>query len=256
MNNILKLIKSPIIIIGMHRSGTSFLTKALASNGCFMGYDLSPNNESFFFQKQNIEIFKKNNSSWDNPQQKFNMFYDIDLQFKEFTNRYLRNNNKLLFKFVIKKNKWGWKDPRNTYTLPYWLKLFPNAKVIHIYRNGLDVAISLYNRNKKENPNSTFYSKPLKNIKSGLVLWERYTQKAFTFKDELKNNYIDIKFEKLIQNDKKEVAKILKLTNTDISEYIKKNADTSRTKRYTDERFNELYSYGKTNNLLKKLLYV
>lgn len=33
---------------------------------------------------------------------------------------------------------WGWKDPRNTFTLPFWLKLFPQAKVIHISRHGVD----------------------------------------------------------------------------------------------------------------------
>jgi hypothetical protein len=38
---------------------------------------------------------------------------------------------------------WGWKDPRNTFLLPIWLEIFPNAKIIHIYRNGLDIAKSL-----------------------------------------------------------------------------------------------------------------
>jgi hypothetical protein len=38
---------------------------------------------------------------------------------------------------------WGWKDPRSTFTLPLWLCLFPNAKIINIKRHGVDVAQSL-----------------------------------------------------------------------------------------------------------------
>lgn len=41
---------------------------------------------------------------------------------------------------------WGWKDPRNTITLPIWLELFPNAKILHIRRHGVDVAQSLRKR--------------------------------------------------------------------------------------------------------------
>ena len=25
---------------------------------------------------------------------------------------------------------WGWKDPRNSITLPLWLRLYPEAKII------------------------------------------------------------------------------------------------------------------------------
>jgi hypothetical protein len=41
---------------------------------------------------------------------------------------------------------WGWKDPRNTYTLPCWLDVFPDAKVLYIERHGVDVASSLVAR--------------------------------------------------------------------------------------------------------------
>ncbi|MBW1793701.1 MAG: sulfotransferase [Deltaproteobacteria bacterium] len=44
---------------------------------------------------------------------------------------------------------WGWKDPRTTLTLPLWLKLFPKARIIHVIRNGIDSALSLWRRCKK-----------------------------------------------------------------------------------------------------------
>jgi len=44
---------------------------------------------------------------------------------------------------------WGWKDPRNTFTIDIWIEVFPNAKLIHIYRNPIDVAESLRKRTLK-----------------------------------------------------------------------------------------------------------
>jgi hypothetical protein len=43
---------------------------------------------------------------------------------------------------------WGWKDPRNIFLLPLWLDIFPDAKIIHVFRNGVDVAYSLAQREK------------------------------------------------------------------------------------------------------------
>jgi hypothetical protein len=41
---------------------------------------------------------------------------------------------------------WGWKDPRNSLTLPYWLRLFPTARVIHVRREPAAVVESLHRR--------------------------------------------------------------------------------------------------------------
>ena len=41
----------PIIITGMHRSGTSLLSEILMKQGVFMGSKLDSNSESVFFQR-------------------------------------------------------------------------------------------------------------------------------------------------------------------------------------------------------------
>ena len=58
---------------------------------------------------------------------------------------------------------WGWKDPRNSLTLPFWLDLIPNLKVVLCLRNPLEVTKSLSARN--------FSSIPF-----GLQLWLTYNQ--------------------------------------------------------------------------------
>ena len=38
---------------------------------------------------------------------------------------------------------WGWKDPRNSLTLPFWRHLLPDMRVVVCLRNPLEVAASL-----------------------------------------------------------------------------------------------------------------
>ena len=56
----------PIIVLGMHRSGTTMLVKVLQSAGVFMGKQLSGNYESRVFQDANRQIFDYFNASWMN----------------------------------------------------------------------------------------------------------------------------------------------------------------------------------------------
>ena len=59
---------------------------------------------------------------------------------------------------------WGWKDPRNSLTLPFWQELLPNLKTLIIVRNPLEVAYSMRERN------GTSYA-------FGLRLWEIYNRR-------------------------------------------------------------------------------
>ena len=43
-------------------------------------------------------------------------------------------------------NSWGWKDPRNSLTIPFWRRLIPDLKVVVCVRNPLEVACSLFER--------------------------------------------------------------------------------------------------------------
>jgi len=131
------------------------IAKMLSDLGLFIGRDLEDNNEATFFLKRNNKILDICNATWYNVN-----FVDVLLNHssirKQITN-YLRDDlgsfQALSFlgpKYFLKYRSalkldlaWGWKDPRNTLLLPLWLDIFPDAKVIHIYRNGIDVANSV-----------------------------------------------------------------------------------------------------------------
>jgi hypothetical protein len=145
----------------MHRSGTTMLCSMLEQLGLFVGEEKDNNNESFFFLRINDWLLKQSGASWDYPGNFSVMLKEqrvlevgrsyIDSMLRtKFLVSYLGTSN---FKRYGSLDKlpfvWGWKDPRNTFTLPFWLGLFPEAKIIHVYRNGIDVAKSLQARELK-----------------------------------------------------------------------------------------------------------
>jgi hypothetical protein len=58
---------SPLIVIGMHRSGTSLVTQILARAGVFLGSDRNSHDESYFFRGLNDLVFRAAHAEWDWP---------------------------------------------------------------------------------------------------------------------------------------------------------------------------------------------
>ena len=58
---------SPVIVIGMHRSGTTLLTKLLEASGVHWGDDTDEYNEDVRFQALDEEIFRKGHARGDDP---------------------------------------------------------------------------------------------------------------------------------------------------------------------------------------------
>src|SRR5438105_4656719 len=150
--------RDPVIFIGMHRSGTSMLGRLLEQLGMFFGALKDENNEALFFQDLNEWLLSQCGGRWDNPAP-FNQFFWRRDEVARWSEAYLRNllasprciqflGARRFFQGGMRNldEPWGWKDPRNTFTLPLWLRIFPNAKVVSIERNGVDVAQSLLAR--------------------------------------------------------------------------------------------------------------
>lgn len=150
--------RPPVIILGMHRSGTTMTARLLAGLGLFLGRDLERNHESLFFQLRNEAILNGCHGGWDQPapaeelwrhpasRARFVQLLRDDLASWRLA-AYLGPGRFLRYRTPANLDlPWGWKDPRNSLLLPLWLELFPEAKIIHVVRNGLDVAASLARR--------------------------------------------------------------------------------------------------------------
>ncbi|ADH85790.1 sulfotransferase family protein [Desulfurivibrio alkaliphilus] len=152
----------PVIIIGMHRSGTSLLTRVLQQAGFFMGRGTSRNEEAAFTNAINAWLFRQASATWDCPEPMDLLLADNALKpwLLDYMGGIIRGPAALRFLGLKRglqrgglpgqQGPWGWKDPRNTFTLPLWLELFPDAKVLHIVRHGVDVAASLRQRRQQE----------------------------------------------------------------------------------------------------------
>ncbi len=157
----------PIAITGMHRSGTSMITRALHDSGLHLIgsgaeelIDAAEDNPEGFWENKaivacNDALLEATGGSWDNPPALAPQAVDdprvVDLA--ESTTAALTA--------LSEHEPWGFKDPRTCLTAGYWLDLEPELKFIICVRHPLEVALSL----KRRNQNS--YS-------LGLALWERY----------------------------------------------------------------------------------
>lgn len=150
----------PLIVIGMHRSGTSLLAKLLQRAGVRMGLDRNAHDESDFFRELNKFLFRAGHADWDYPTPALLLLEVPELRralVEELRSRCASGATRAYLgwrrflrsaRLEAQSGPWGWKDPRNTFTLPLWLEVFPRARVLNVYRNGVDVAESLVVRER------------------------------------------------------------------------------------------------------------
>ncbi len=144
------------------------LAKLLHNCGLYLGPEnqLMPaqadNPDGFWehlgFVALNDELLNKLGGAWDLPPNPNETFEHPRLD-------PLRMKARLLIEGFASASAWGWKDPRNSLTLPFWQGLLPKLKTVIIVRNPLEVAYSMRERN------GTSYS-------FGLRLWEIYNRRV------------------------------------------------------------------------------
>src|SRR5215468_990111 len=159
--------QTAICIVGAHRSGTSMVTRLLHCCGLELGPkpELMPpqadNPEGFWehlgFVALNDQLLSELGGAWDLPPPPNEDFTSARLD-------PLRLKARLLIEKFDSACVWGWKDPRNSLTLPFWQHLLPGLKTVIIVRNPLEVAYSMKERN------GTSYA-------FGLRLWEIYNRR-------------------------------------------------------------------------------
>jgi len=128
--------------------------------------------ENLRFVTINDRILAELGGGWDLPPKRPLKRSSKDLE------HFVEDAKKLIGEFQSVK-VWGWKDPRNCLTLPFWSNILPEFKVVLIVRHPTEVALSLNARNGVShmfglNLWRTYYQTILGNLRGHQTLITRY----------------------------------------------------------------------------------
>jgi hypothetical protein len=191
-----------VCILGMHRSGTSMISRSLNLLGIELGDSEklvvgSKYNPKGFWEFKQItrtqnKILKTFGHEWHTPK---------SLPPKWYENGEIEPLKEKLEKIVLTEFKdkklWGWKDPRTSLLVPIWEDMLVGQGIdlsyVIVVRNPLDVAASLERRNQFE-------------VEKSIKLWGLYTLSALLSTYDKRRTII--LYDEFIVNWKKELSRV------------------------------------------------
>ena len=175
-----------ICVLGMHRSGTSTITRAISLLGAYIGeekdlMESKPDNPEGFWERLDIyhlqeRLLSTIKSDWASSAplpEKWHNTKEIR-PFKEELVNLVKTN-------FSDHPLWVWKDPRTCLLLPLWKDVLSDLdmalKVVFVVRNPLDIAKSLKKRNGFT-------------LDKGLGIWFNYTLAALKSLDGVEATFL------------------------------------------------------------------
>jgi hypothetical protein len=253
----------------MHRSGTGLLAEIVQSLGVFLGKNQSPNRESLFFQTLNKDSLDIVGSNWRHidllPQpSELTEYYDwlTCFMMRRLESGLISEHFglKVLPALVGAGFPWGWKDPRSSILLVKWLQIFPKSKVIHIFRDGRDVALSLLNRDMRREKRKAYFTDEMKceRMFEYFSLWAKYIDRiAIGCKG---HRWIhEVKYESLLKKPRHEIAQLIRFCGADpgvAQEKIASIVDPSRSHRHLQKKNRWMHDIEFDQSTLKIMKYV
>lgn len=198
-----------IVVLGMHRSGTSMTAGILQNLGVYMGSHIfKPDewNEKGYFENKyiteiNEEILIKAGGSWiDPPSRESILSLDVSDNIQKIVNK-------------EKRDLWGWKDPRTCLTIELFLPFIENIYYIVVRRNRLSVIESLYQRSGKTDEKGRLS-----------IVYDTYMNRLYSFIHTIdENNILNLQYESILSDSKLHVDRIadfIKVERKDMSDFV------------------------------------
>ena len=174
------LVSEPVLVLGMHRSGTSFLIRALNLAGLWLGDHahlatiegraMSGNPKGNYEHREvlaiNDAMLRRSGGAWFNPPLQILGGAADEERMRAFcaTQQATRPHDH---------PRWGWKDPRTVLTLAVWRRALPMPPfVVAAFRHPTAVARSLQARDKLP-------------LAGGYALWAHYNRLLLRHLDTL-----------------------------------------------------------------------
>ena len=280
---------APLIVIGMHRSGTSLVARLLQSNGCFMGADQIPEHqESHSFVSINDWLLHQSNANWDYPENWLDLPSELQEYFLGFVELKLQQNwqgylpepySKYAPDPHSSKIIWGWKDPRSSLTHALWGKLFPSARFLHVYRNPIDVANSLFKREQSRCQNILDHTQNVgyenyfnkvdligfsarsRTLSGNIDIWRKYVESCLCIDERVpEERRMHLRYEDLLEKPQEVLPAVLDFAKINRQEdtYRKSLAEIRSGRRYAfleQPKLVEEYRKIQTDPLVTRLGY-
>lgn len=207
-----------VCILGMHRSGTSMITRVINLMGVYLGKtenmmaaDENINAAGFWEHTEIVkiheEILKELNSSWKSTMPLPDNWWEL-ASIKKYKDKLIG----LIKNEFSNVSIWGFKDPRTCILLPLWKEIFKNLDIEPMFvislRNPIDIANSLIKRDSF----SLNYS---------VRLWYYYMINILEETESF--NRIFIEYDEMIENGDLNLIKLMKFLDINVSEENKKD---------------------------------
>lgn len=204
-----------VVVVGMHRSGTSVLTRGLKAAGLHLGDRLlpvgPPDNPKGYWE--DTEVLRVNEillNQMGCDEQSLRWFNEDDIE--RVVTAKLRDHAKCIVEERLSHTgKWAFKDPRTARLLPFWRSIFGEMGVAEKYvialRNPLDSAMSYAhrnNQNKNRHPVGLMW---------GSLLWLEHLLASVHWLRDAKAVVVD--YQNLLSNPGLEVSRVLSLLDID-----------------------------------------
>jgi glycosyltransferase involved in cell wall biosynthesis len=189
-----------ILVLGMHRSGTSIVARLLNMMGAYFAPDdvvMEPSeaNPKGYWEREDIrilndDILKSLGASWDNLSD-----FEASMLTEEVQKEFAPRIQKIMVNLDAHR-PWMMKDPRMSLVLPVWQPVLEVPVCVFVYRNPIQIAQSLKTREAMMSVIIGASLHPIRTadysesaiqfpIELGMALWEKYTLNALTHAEGL-----------------------------------------------------------------------
>ena len=213
--------KAPVFVLGCPRSGTTLLYHMLLSAGNFVVYRAESQVfnllEPRFGDLRVLHNRRKLLAAWE----KSNLFVKTGLEASEVEKEVMANCEnagdflRIVMELMGRKQgveRWAESTPDHLLALPRIKQTIPDALVIHIIRDGRDVALSL----EKQHWIHPFPWDHGKELLTAALYWEWIVNRGRTLGQALGNDYKEVRYEDLVANPNSTLAEVGQFIDQDL----------------------------------------
>ena len=222
-----------MFVLGCGRSGTKLLYHTLLSAGGFAIYHAESNAFNLLGLRFGDLSKRENRRALLDHWLRSKLFYRTGLTREEIEPKILENCRnagdflRIVMETIAHKQgveRWAESTPLHLLYLPLIKKLFPDALIVHIIRDGRDVTVSL---------DRIGWIKPLRwdrkrKLPVAAVFWRWIVGKGRKYGRTMGTNYLEVHYEDLVQNPRETLAQISAFIQQDLDyDRIQQNAQGS-----------------------------